>query len=205
MPDLELERDLRSEGILQVVGIDEAGRGPLAGPVSAAAVVLPHDYGHEWLDDSKKLSEKKREILYQELTQDSKVLWAHSFVSVQEIDQYNILKATHLAMARAVDGLKGGDALFCLIDGLDVPDFPYPSRGIVKGDTLSLSIAAASIIAKVKRDRYMLDLDTKYPQYGFAKHKGYGTKKHLEALSLHGISPEHRTSFRPVKERLIQE
>lgn len=180
-----------------VVGIDEAGRGPLAGPVSAAAVILPKGYKHELLDDSKKLSEKKRELIYEDLIADKRILWAHSFAEPEEIDRINILKATHAAMARAA-GQLDVDPIYCLIDGLAVPNFPYHSEGIVKGDGKSLSIAAASIIAKVTRDRKMLEYAEKFPEYGFERHKGYGTKFHLEALRLHGPTKIHRQSFAPV-------
>ena len=152
---------------------------------------------HEWLDDSKKLSEKRREVLYEELIGDGRVSWSLSFGPVGEIDEINILKATHAAMGRAAQGLKEAPS-FCLIDGLDVPAFPLPSRGVVKGDGISLSIAAASIIAKVSRDRLMRELAEEFPEYGFEKHKGYGTRAHVEALQIHGPCREHRRSFAPV-------
>lgn len=201
MPDLHLERELLAGGMRRVAGIDEAGRGPLAGPVAAAAVVLPRGFEHDLLDDSKKLTEKRRELLYEELTNDSSVSWALSFAEVEEIDEINILRATHAAMARAARQLASTPS-FCLIDGLDVPEFPLPSRGVVKGDGISLSIAAASIIAKVSRDRLMRALAADYPHYGFEKHKGYGTKAHLEALQRHGPCCLHRKSFAPVAELL---
>jgi len=197
MPDLEIEQQRWAQGESIVVGIDEAGRGPLAGPVSAAAVVLPQDFSHEVLNDSKKLTEKKREKIFEEITQRGDIQWACSFAEVEEIDEKNILKATHAAMARAVDQL-GIEVDFCLIDGLAVPQFPYPSEGIVKGDGLSLSIAAASVIAKVSRDRKMLEYAEEFPEYGFEKHKGYGTKAHLEALHKYGPTRIHRQSFQPV-------
>ena len=197
MPTLELEEDLWGAGHALVAGVDEAGRGPLAGPVAAAAVVLPQGFACEFLDDSKKLTEKKREALYERLTTDQEISWSLAYAEVAEIEEQNILRATHAAMARAVDGLNC-DASFCLIDGLDVPGFPHPSRGVVKGDGLSLSIAAASIIAKVSRDRRMLRHAEEFPQYGFEKHKGYGTKAHLEALQLHGPCRIHRKTFQPI-------
>lgn len=197
MPDLSREQIRWDSGDHLVVGVDEAGRGPLAGPVSAGAVVLPKDFNHPILNDSKKLSEKKREVLYEELTTDPHVQWSFAFAEPEEIDEINILKATHVAMARAVAGLKI-NVDYCLIDGLNVPNFPYPSEGIVKGDGLSLSISAASIIAKVLRDRKMLKYAEQYPEYGFEKHKGYGTKMHLEALEKFGPTPIHRRSFSPV-------
>jgi ribonuclease HII len=202
MPTLEFEEEARKDGHRWVAGIDEAGRGPLAGPVSAAAVILPEGYECPMLDDSKKLSEKKREALYETLTQDAGVRWCLSFGEVEEIEKINILRATHAAMARAAKGLKQRPD-FCLIDGLDVPKFPLPSRGIVKGDGLSLSIAAASIIAKVSRDRLMLKYAEEFPEYGFEKHKGYGTKKHLEALHRHGPCRIHRKTFQPIAQLLL--
>ncbi len=197
MPDLEREIQRWDLGDSIVVGVDEAGRGPLAGPVSAGAVVLPRDFSHDLLNDSKKLSEKKRELIYEELVARDDIHWALAYAEPAEIDEINILRATHAAMARAVDGL-AIKVDYCLIDGLPVPRFPYPSEGIVKGDGLSLSISAASIIAKVSRDRMMLQYAEQYPEYGFEKHKGYGTKAHLEALEKFGPTPIHRRSFSPV-------
>ncbi len=197
MPDLSYEKKCQSAGYKSVAGVDEAGRGPLAGPVSAAAVILPAGYKNDLLDDSKKLSEKKRELLYDEIMADERIIWSLSFAEPAEIDEINILKATHAAMARAVDGL-AAQVDYCLIDGLPVPAFPYEHEGIVKGDSKSLSIAAASIIAKVSRDRKMLQYAELYPEYGFEKHKGYGTKQHRAALDKHGPCPIHRHSFSPV-------
>ncbi len=197
MPDLSLETALRSRGFFKIAGIDEAGRGPLAGPVAAAAVILPETFVCPGLDDSKKLTARKREQLFDALVSNPAVLWAVATASCEEIDRINILKATHLAMRRAVEGLSTLPD-HCLIDGLPVRDFPFPHDGIVKGDGLSLSIAAASIIAKVTRDRLMLVMDRDFPQFGFAKHQGYGTKGHLEALRIHGPCCHHRRSFQPV-------
>ncbi len=197
MPDLSLEREVVSSGAQWVAGIDEAGRGPLAGPVAAAAVILPADYENGRLDDSKKLPEARREELFEELSSDQSVCWAMSFAEVEEIEHVNILRATHAAMARAVAALERRPC-YCLIDGLDVPQFPLASRGVVKGDGISLSIAAASVIAKVIRDRRMRAYAEEFPEYGFERHKGYGTKAHLEALQRHGPCRIHRKTFQPV-------
>ncbi len=201
MPSLFYEKLKQSEGFRWVAGIDEAGRGPLAGPVSAAAVILPNDFQHEWLDDSKKLTAKRREIIYEEVTNRKDIIWAMSLGDVEEIESINILKSTHAAMARAALHLRER-ADYCLIDGRPVADFPIPSAGIIKGDGKSLSIAAASVIAKVSRDRIMVGYAEKYPEYGFDRHKGYGTKQHLEALRKYGPCPIHRKTFAPVS-RLI--
>ena len=197
MPTLENEARLRCAGHKCVAGIDEAGRGPLAGPVLAAAVVLPADFAHAVLNDSKQLSAKQRERIYAELMNDDRLLISSAAASVEEVDRLNILRASHLAMERAVRGLPGEPDI-CIIDGLPVPRFPWRHEGIVKGDGLSLSIAAASIIAKVERDRIMLAADAEYPQYGFAAHKGYGTSLHLARLREYGPCPLHRRSFQPV-------
>lgn len=197
MPDDVLESALRTRGLTKVAGVDEAGRGPLAGPVSAAAVLLPPGWRCPGLDDSKKLSAAQRERLFEVITTDVTVCWAIAYAEPDEIDRINILRATHAAMARAVKGL----ALavdHCLVDGLRVRDFPWPHDGIVKGDGKSLSIAAASIIAKVSRDRVMHQFAVEFPEYGFERHMGYGTKMHLEALRLHGPCRLHRRSFQPV-------
>ena len=197
MPTLEHEHDLRSQGYETIAGVDEVGRGPLAGPVCAAAAILPPDYHHPVLNDSKKLSERQREKVYDDLMQDGRVVWCCEFISVKEIDRINILQASQQAMRLALKGLKvKADA--ALIDGLPVPRFPVPQTALVKGDSLSYSIAAASVIAKVMRDRLMREMAARYPQYGFEKHKGYGTALHLEALRIHGPTPEHRRSFAPV-------
>lgn len=188
---------MRDEGFTIVAGIDEAGRGPLAGPVSAAAVILPNDFEHQLLNDSKQLSESKREALYEELTANPAIVWSSAQCSPKEIDQINVLRATHLAMQRAAEGLPTPpDAV--LIDGLPFPGFPIRQNALVKGDSLSFSIAAASIIAKVERDRLMIEYAKEFPEYGFEKHKGYGTKFHLTQLERHGPCPIHRHSFRPV-------
>lgn len=199
MPDLSHERRWRAEGFLRIAGIDEAGRGPLAGPVTTAAVILPDDFEHPVLNDSKQLSEKRRDALYEEITNDPRIVWACVHVEVEEIDRVNILRATHLAMARAFE-LLSPRADLALIDGLPVKSFPGEHRAIVKGDSLSLSIAAASIIAKVQRDRRMIECAARYPGYGFEQHKGYGTARHLEALRRLGACPLHRRSFAPVSQ-----
>ena len=197
MPDLSIETALHARGLRRIAGVDEAGRGPLAGPVAAAAVMLPRGFSCPGLDDSKKLSASKREVLYQRLTGDGRIVWAVATADREEIDRLNILRATHLAMRRAVEALDPPPD-HCLIDGLPVRGFPFPHDAIVKGDGLSLSIAAASIIAKVTRDRLMREIDREFPQFGFAKHQGYGTKAHLEALRIHGPCCHHRRSFQPV-------
>lgn len=197
MPDEALESTLRRRGLTRIAGVDEAGRGPLAGPVSAAAVILPPGWRCAGLDDSKKLTAAKRERLFEVITTDASVFWAQAYAEPEEIDRLNILRATHAAMARAVKGL-AAVVDHCLIDGLPVRDFPWPHDGIVKGDGKSLSIAAASIIAKVSRDRVMLEFAREFPEYGFERHMGYGTKEHLEALRLHGPCRIHRRSFQPV-------
>ena len=196
-PDMAEEEFCHGQGFARVCGIDEAGRGPLAGPVVAAAVILPQGYELPGLNDSKKLTAKKREALYEALMADDAVQKCIAQATVEEIDELNILRATHLAMRRAAEGLPGG-VDFCLIDGLPVPGFPLPSRSIVKGDARCLSIAAASILAKVWRDHYMQDLHRQYPEYGFDRHAGYGTKAHMQALREHGVTIHHRRTFAPV-------
>lgn len=176
-----------------VCGIDEAGRGPLAGDVYAAAVVFDDDVFIEGLDDSKKLSEKKREELFDEIISKAKA-YCIATASVEEIDSYNILQATFLAMKRSYEGLNMNIDL-ALVDGNRVPPLDCGVKTVVKGDSVSASIAAASILAKVSRDRYMKELAEKYPQYEFEKHKGYGTKLHYEMLDKYGISEVHRLSF----------
>lgn len=193
----EQEDLLASRGIFSVAGIDEAGRGPLAGPVVAAAVVLPAGIRLPGLDDSKKLTAARREALYAALTGSPGVCWASAHLDSNEVDRWNILRATHRAMRQAFLALKPRPE-HALIDGLPVPDFPCPQTALVGGDGRSLSIAAASIIAKVERDRAMRELDVKYPEYGFSKHKGYPTPEHLARLHEHGPCPVHRRSFSPV-------
>ncbi|MBR1982588.1 MAG: ribonuclease HII [Akkermansia sp.] len=196
-PDMTEEAAAHAGGFARVCGIDEAGRGPLAGPVVAAAVVLPEGFELPGLNDSKKLTAKKRESLYASLMADERVQKCIAQATVEEIDELNILRATHLAMRRAAEGLTGG-VDFCLIDGLPVPGFPLPSRSIVKGDARCLSIAAASILAKVWRDHYMQELHRQFPEYGFDRHAGYGTKAHIQAIHDHGVTIHHRRTFAPV-------
>jgi ribonuclease HII len=197
MPDLTFETACHSRGLRWIAGVDEAGRGPLAGPVAAAAVILPPHFTCIGLDDSKKISAIRREQLFETITRNPQIIWAIGTADHEEIDRLNILRATHLAMRRAVEALTQTPD-HCLIDGLPVRNFPFSHDGIVKGDGLSLSIAAASIIAKVTRDRIMRVVDQEFPQFGFAKHQGYGTKGHLEALRIHGPCRHHRRSFQPV-------
>lgn len=192
MPDFSIENEIKTKGFFAVCGVDEAGRGPLAGPVCAAAVILDEEI--EGLNDSKKLSEKKREELFP-VIKEKAVSFSIAFASIEEIEEYNILNATYLAMNRAIEGL-GIPADFALIDGNRVPtDIKIPCETVVKGDAKSASIAAASILAKVTRDRLMLEEDKKYPEYNFKKHKGYGTKEHTDAILKYGMSPIHRPSF----------
>ncbi len=193
MLDFTLETELEAEGFTAVCGVDEAGRGPLCGPVFAAACILPHDYHPEELNDSKKLTPKKRDRLFDEIRERA-VAYSIAFATVEEIDEMNILEADLLAMRRAIDGL-AIKADYALIDGNIARDFQIPARAVIGGDALSPSIAAASILAKVARDRDCLELDRLYPQYGIAKHKGYGTKAHMEALRTYGPSPIHRKQF----------
>ena len=182
------------EGFSCVCGVDEAGRGPLAGPVCAAAVILPPDLVIEGLNDSKKLTDKRRRALYDVITEQA-LAYGIAFASEQEIDEINILQATFLAMRRAVEQLRLRPEL-ALVDGNREPDFgEIPVRTIIKGDSLSANIAAASILAKVTRDRFMEEQDALYPQYGFALHKGYGTQAHYAALREHGPCPIHRRTF----------
>lgn len=194
---LEHEETLWASGLIQVAGIDEAGRGPLAGSVVAAAVVLPKGFSLLGLDDSKKLTHRKRLKLKGLIEKTPGVHWGVGRAEAEEIDRINILRATHEAMRRAVAALPFVPD-HVLIDGLQVTPFPVPQTALVGGDGLSLSIAAASVIAKVTRDLEMEAMDREYPQYGFAAHKGYGTALHLERLKHYGPCPHHRQSFAPV-------
>ena len=193
MLEYTLESELYEQGYTAVCGVDEAGRGPLCGPVVAAACILPCGLVLEGLNDSKKLSEKKRDILFEQIKENA-IAYSIASASVEEIDTLNILEATLLAMRRAI-GVLAVKADFALIDGNVSRDFPIDAKAVISGDATSPSIAAASILAKVTRDRMCVVLDEAYPQYGIAKHKGYGTKAHMQALREHGVSPIHRKQF----------
>ena len=193
MLEYQLEQELTEAGYANVCGVDEAGRGPLCGPVVAAACILPAGLVLEGLNDSKKLTPKKRDLLFDAIRENA-IAYAIAEASVEEIDELNILEATLLAMRRAIEGLSV-KADFALIDGNIDRDFPIPARAVIHGDAISPSIAAASILAKVTRDRQCIELDRAYPQYGIAKHKGYGTKVHMDALREYGPSPIHRKQF----------
>ncbi len=189
----EIETALRQKGLAFICGVDEAGRGPLVGPVAAGAVILPEGLVIEGLNDSKKLSERKREQLYQIIVEQA-VCWSVGLASAQEIDEINILQATFLAMRRAVEGLSFIPD-YLLVDGNRDPGIGLPTTTLIKGDAKAACISAASIIAKVTRDRLLCELELQYPGYGFDKHKGYGTAAHYEAIERLGITPEHRRSF----------
>ena len=194
MPDYEFEKAAVNSGFSCICGGDEAGRGPLAGPVCAAAVILPEGAVIEGLDDSKKLTEKKRERLY-DIIKQTAVAYSVAYGTLEEIETVNILEATYLAMNRAIEGLNVKPD-FALIDGNRVPrGIKIPCETIVKGDSKSMSVAAASVLAKVTRDRLMLEYDKKYPEYNFKKHKGYGTKEHTELIKQYGPCEIHRLSF----------
>ncbi|NOK39177.1 ribonuclease HII [Corallococcus exercitus] len=198
---LKFETELWEQGLLKVAGVDEAGMAPLAGPVVAAAAILPRGYKLKGLDDSKKiLDPDKREALAEALKRDV-VAWAVGRAEVEEIDSINIYHAGLLAMRRAVEGL-GLTPDYVLVDARTIPQCPAPQRGIIKGDSLSLSIAAASVLAKTTRDRLMAELDAQYPGYGLAAHKGYPTAQHVQAIQARGVLPIHRRSFGPVREAL---
>ena len=198
LPDFAFETASFARGLIRVAGIDEVGRGPLAGPVVAAAVILDQRQPIKGLADSKKLTALRREKLFDEIRA-KELCCSIAQASVEEIDRLNILQATLLAMRRAVEGLRLKPNKV-LVDGNRLPDIGLPAQAIVGGDALVPAISAASILAKVHRDRWCLELDQLYPQYGFAKHKGYGTAAHLAALQAHGPCAEHRISFRPVAE-----
>ena len=190
---IEYEQNAELKGYKAICGVDEAGRGPLAGPVCAAAVILPKGEIIEGVNDSKKLTEKKRESLY-DVIKEKAVAYSIAFATVEEIEEMNILNATMLAMKRAVEGLSL-PADYAMIDGNKIPDLNIPAEYVIKGDANSMSIAAASILAKVTRDRLCADYEKEYPQYGFVKHKGYGTKLHREMILKYGPCKIHRMSF----------
>ncbi len=199
MPNYEIEQALMADGYRAICGVDEAGRGPLCGPVVAAACILPDGLDIPELNDSKKLTPKKRDRLFDIITEKA-IAYGIAEGSVEEINELNILEADLLAMRRAIDSLHTPDgepyaADYALIDGNIDRDFQLPARAVIKGDSLSMSIAAASILAKVTRDRMCEEMDRVYPEYGIAKHKGYGTKEHMQALRIHGASPIHRKKF----------
>ncbi len=196
------EKKLRAAGVARIAGIDEAGRGALAGPVVAAAVILPEKFRHRKLNDSKQLSPELREEIYADLTSNAEVCWAIGVVDSVEIDAINILRATHKAMRAAIAMLVAPPD-HVLIDGLPVLPFAFPQTAIVDGDCYSLSIAAASVIAKVTRDRMMRDFCACFPEYCFHQHKGYGTELHLTKLHELGPCPIHRRSFEPVAQPLL--
>src|SRR5580704_15808095 len=196
------ERKLRAIGVIRIAGIDEAGRGALAGPVVAAVAVLPEKFRHRKLNDSKQLAPDLREEIYQELTGNGEIAWAVGIVDSIEIDRINILRATHRAMRAALAALSFPPE-HVLIDGLPVIPFPLPQTAIIDGDCYSLSIAAASVIAKVTRDRIMREFCACFPEYCFSQHKGYGTELHLTKLHEFGPCPIHRRSFEPVAQPLL--
>lgn len=197
----EYEEKAKKEGYLSIAGIDEAGRGPLAGPVVCAACILPQSFDLIGVNDSKLLTPKKRDALFNELLNFPGLIYSVIAIDVETIDRLNIYQATLEGMRRAA-GLLKQPADYLLVDGTDLPGAPVKAEKIIKGDQKSLSIAAASIIAKVTRDQMMCELDAKYPMYGFKKHKGYGTKAHLEALETFGPIDAHRRSFAPVAKLL---
>jgi ribonuclease HII len=192
------ERSARKHGFKVLAGIDEAGRGPLAGPVVAAACIIPEDLFIQDVNDSKQLTPQERQRLFEEITADQRIIYGVGIADCAEIDLINILQATIQAMVRAIAQLTQIPELL-LVDGMHLPHVMIPSQKIVKGDARSQSIAAASIIAKETRDRLMVNYDKEWPQYGFAQHKGYGTQQHLEAITKHGVCRLHRKSFEPIK------
>ncbi len=195
------EERLKKRGYFSIAGVDEAGRGPLAGPVVACACILPEGALIEHVNDSKKLTKSKREVLFNKLTTNKDVYYGIGIVDQKRIDEINIFQASLEAMLIAINNLpKKAD--FLLFDGKFSPTVSIPSQAIVKGDSLSISIASASIIAKYTRDAIMEEYHTKYPEYGFSSHKGYGTKKHLEAIEKHGPCEIHRKTFDPIKSML---
>ncbi|MFL6594749.1 MAG: ribonuclease HII [Chthoniobacterales bacterium] len=196
------ERKIRALGFSSIVGIDEAGRGALAGPVVAAAVILPEKFKHKRLNDSKQLLPERREEIYGDLVSNPKIVWSIGVIDSIEIDRINILRATHRAMHVALASLTSQPD-HALIDGRPVSPFPLPQTAVIDGDCYSLSIAAASVIAKVTRDRMMREFCARYPEYCFSQHKGYATELHVAKLHAHGPCPIHRCSFEPVAQPLF--
>lgn len=204
MEDLyKYEKELYQQGYNLIAGVDEVGRGPLIGPVVAAACVLPSDFKLEGLTDSKKLTEKKR-IIYNEYIKEHAIAYSIVEISPKEIDKINIYQASRKAMMKAIKNISDR-VEYVLVDAMPLPDLKIPSNSIIKGDTKSISIAAASVLAKVYRDGLMYKLDKKHPQYGYASHKGYPTKKHLEALEKHGLIKGYRKTYGPVKKIIEKE
>lgn len=197
----EYENSLKQQGYKYIVGTDEVGRGPMAGPLVVACVILPEDEIIEGLNDSKKLTEKKREQLAQ-IIKEKAIEYQIQYMSVEEVDELNVYEASRQAMMKCIRKMKH-QVDYVLSDAMPL-DFEYPCLSIIKGDMKSASIAAASIIAKVERDHYMVELSKQYPMYGFEKHKGYVTKAHLQAINEYGICEHHRVSFAPVKEVLLK-
>lgn len=195
------EEELNKEGYKFICGCDEAGRGPMAGPLVASGVILPIGYRLDYLDDSKKLTPKKRDELFDIIKRDA-IAYEIEVISVEDVDKLNVYEASKIAMTRCVERLKQTD--YVLTDCMPL-DIEIPVLSLIKGDSKSASIAAASILAKVTRDRIMEELDKEYPEYEFKKHKGYVTKRHLELLNIHGVSPVHRVSFTPVKKVMNKE
>lgn len=200
---LAYEKELYKEGITLIAGTDEAGRGPLVGPVVAAAVILPKNYFLEGLNDSKQLSEKKREKFYDIIYKDA-ISVGVGVVDAKTIDEINILEASRLAMKKAIEELNVKPE-YVLTDAMKLEGINIPYKDIIHGDALSLSIAAASVIAKVTRDRIMLELDEKYPEYGFKKHKGYPTKEHLENVKKYGVLENYRFTYKPIRDLIIND
>lgn len=192
------ENSVRQKGFLRVAGIDEAGRGPLAGPVVAAACIIPEGLLIPGVDDSKKLTPQVRFALFEQIKQEPQIVYGVGIVSPADIDRVNIYQATILAMLQAVEALREAPD-FLLVDGMELKHPTIPCQKIIKGDTLSQSIGAASIIAKETRDKLMVEYDQKWPQYGFARHKGYGTQEHFDAINKYGACPIHRMTFEPLK------
>ncbi|MEI3608173.1 ribonuclease HII [Pseudogracilibacillus sp. SO10305] len=193
----EFDKKFLHHDMKWIAGVDEAGRGPLAGPVVAAAVILPKDVDFNGLTDSKQLTELERNMYYEQIKKNA-IAYHIEIISAEEIDRLNILEATKLAMTNALLQLEKYPDI-ALIDAVQLTDLPFQQAAIIKGDDKSLSIAAASVLAKVTRDKWMEKYDELYPQYGFKKHKGYGTKEHMDAMKRYGVCPIHRTSFRPVQ------